>query len=627
MTESRSSHPAAAPTVLVVDDDPRLLMLAVEALEASGFTVQEEGRPRRALEKFVKARPDAVLVDLCMPHVDGYTICERIRNMSGGRYIPIIIMTGLDDVASIDRAYDAGATDFVSKPINYALLSHRLRYAIRASNAFRTAHRGANYDPLTTLHNRTYVQRYLEQATEDSRRAGARLAVLTLDLDRFKQINDAHGHATGDAVLSEVARRLQRVVHTDGGVGRISLAPTGDEDQCELRLVGRLAGDQFVVIVDRIRSAEDAGVLARQLLSALSAPYAQGDAAIFASASVGIATLPENGETADALLHNSDEALRQAKRGGRNTYQFFAPEVHARAMRRQEVELALTKVVQGISHAQEPAHDSAPHELQLHYQPKVALPSRKTVGVEALLRWNSPSLGFVSPMEFIPLAEDTGMILELGAWVLREACLHGKRWLDEIGTPLRIAVNISAQQFQDPSFESLVVATLSETGFPAELLELELTEGVVMQSPKAVAKLVASLRARGVRIALDDFGTGYSSLSYLTQLPIDQLKIDRSFIRELGSEKSDSIVRAILALAKSLSLSVVAEGVETEAHLNFFEPYDQVEIQGYYFAKPMSASDLRTWWDEKASAPESGRAGSPEARATAPSARKLASGH
>jgi predicted signal transduction protein with EAL and GGDEF domain len=440
----------------------------------------------------------------------------------------------------------------------------------------------------------------LGHALDEARRDGTSLAILSLDLDGFKRVNDTLGHAAGDVLLKEVARRVSSCIRsTDvvgrGEVGTIERQLTADSIAC------RLGGDEFVVALTRVGSRENAALVAQRIADRLASPFAIAGNEVFVSSSIGIASFPDCNVDVETLLERADAAMYHAKESGRNQYQFFSSDIQERARKRLVVENALRAALErsGIHrHSRSTVEvDRAACEFRLEYQPKVEIPSGGVLGAEALLRWTSPELGAVPPVDFIGIAEETGLIVPLGAWVLNEACEQAQAWAAEGSErALRVAVNVSARQFRDPAFPELVARTLERTGLAPESLELEITEGMVMQDTVGSRKMLGDLKALGVRIALDDFGTGYSSLSYLTKLPIDAIKIDRSFIRDLDDTvRSATITSAIIGLSRGLDIDVVVEGVETQAQLDFVSKHGSSEIQGYLFAKPMSAERLDEW--------------------------------
>lgn len=680
-------------------------MVIERSLSRAGFDVITACDGKEAIERFTEDRPDAVLLDVVMPEVDGYEACVRMSELAKARdyAIPILMMTGRDDLESIERSFQSGATDYMVKPLNHALLPYRVRHMVRAAAAVndikgaadrlsraqriarlaqweldldegyfewsdigttlfgifgehsvatgllsfvhpddrerveaaisaRTPHtieyrlllgdgrecairqevevdhdylgvprrligaaqdisklkhaerqitRLANFDLLTDLPNRTQLQHVVADAVAEGEGTGTSFAVLALDLDLFKEVNDTLGYAAGDQLLREVAKRLKSACRDDD-------------------VVARAGGDEFVLVLRQARDGASAEAAARRIIDSLAKSYIVRDTEVFVGASIGIAMFPEHGLDRDTLLKRADAAMYHAKDCGRNQYCFFTESISANIERRVRIENALrVAVAKGIV-AQGRKRTPGPPlagstELELHYQPKIEMPTCRVAGVEALLRWKSPTLGMISPAEFIPIAENTGLIVPIGEWVLRTACWQAKQWLEK-GTPVRVAVNISAHQFRQEGLADLVSAVLDEMELPSELLELEITEGMVMHDTVASARILGDLKVLGVGIALDDFGTGFSSLSYLTRYPIDSLKIDRSFIKSLGEgRKSETITAAIIALSQSLDLTVVAEGVETAEQLAFLEQHGISEIQGFYFAKPMNATDAAEW--------------------------------
>jgi predicted signal transduction protein with EAL and GGDEF domain/DNA-binding response OmpR family regulator len=442
----------------------------------------------------------------------------------------------------------------------------------------------AYYDVLTGLPNRAFLKEHLQLTLARRRRSGSSVGVLALDLDFFKRVNDSLGHPAGDALLTVVAQRISSTVRNSDSV--MWNGPLNDSGPASdsTHAVARIGGDEFIVVLNDLRAPEDAAIVAKRIIDSLAQPVAIGGTQVFTGCSVGIAICPDNGETPDALLKNADTALYHAKDQGRGSFHFFSEALANRARRRMELESGLRAAI-------------AADQLLLHYQPKVNIATRRVTSCEALLRWPTADGRFIPPDQFIPVAEDTGLIIELGKWVLRTACLQAKQWSERLGRELRVAVNVSSRQLSSGGFETTVAEVLAESGLPPELLEIEITEGAIMRDTEACALLLGRIRNRNIRIALDDFGTGYSSLSYLTRLPIDSIKIDRSFIRDLGGESSPSvaITSAILALSRAVSLQVVAEGVETEQQLEYLIQHGCDEAQGYLFARPMAPDAFEAW--------------------------------
>jgi diguanylate cyclase (GGDEF)-like protein len=415
----------------------------------------------------------------------------------------------------------------------------------------------AYHDTVTGLPNRLLFQDRLALAVAQAHRHHQRLAVLFLDLDRFKIINDSLGHSIGDRLIREVAGRLRTCLRE------------GDT-------VARLGGDEYTLLLPHVGQAVDAAKVAKKVLDLVRIPFDIDGRELFVTASIGISLYPDDGRDAEALVKNADTAMYRAKDQGRDNYQLYTPAMNATALQRLALESSLRKAL-------------AQDELVLHYQPILDVASRRVHGVEALLRWRHSELGLVPPAEFIPLAEVTGLILPMGSWVLRTACAQARAWQDR-HPGLTVAVNLSARQFQEPSLVAQVTDALADTGLEPRCLQLEITESSAMQNAQSAIQTLRELKALGVGLSIDDFGTGYSSLSYLKRFPIDTLKIDQSFIRDIGSDPDDAaIASAIIALAHVLKLKVVAEGVETAGQLEFLTAHGCDRTQGYLFSRPLSA--------------------------------------
>jgi diguanylate cyclase (GGDEF)-like protein/PAS domain S-box-containing protein len=418
----------------------------------------------------------------------------------------------------------------------------------------------AQHDILTNLPNRTLLQDRLTQAIATASRNESRIAVLFLDLDGFKHINDSLSHATGDKLLQLVAKRLLAAVRTSDTV-------------C------RLGGDEFVILLSEVAHAGDAGVKAGKILSTLSAPFEMGQITLRITGSIGVTTYPEDGQSAESLIRNADLAMYQAKEKGRSNYQFYEKGMNVRAIERQSIEGDLRFALER-------------NEFVMHYQPKIDLKTGEITGVEALVRWQHPTRGLVGPLQFISVAEDCGLMLPIGKWVMRESCRQAKAWQDAGLPALEMAVNVSSVEFRNDEFLEGISTILKETGLEPRYLELELTESVLMQHAEFSVPVLQKLKAMGVRLAIDDFGTGYSSLSYLRQFPIDTLKVDQSFIHEISADTDEAtIISAVINMGCRLKHRVTAEGVETEEQLAFLRAHGCDEGQGYYFGRPTPAPD------------------------------------
>ena len=424
--------------------------------------------------------------------------------------------------------------------------------SVARATALQMTH-SAQHDYLTGLPNRMLLNDRIGRAIAAAPRHRNHVVVLFLDIDGFKHINDSLGHSVGDKLLQSIARRLGDCVRASD-------------------TVSRQGGDEFVVL---LASAEqwDAVIVAKRILAAVAEVHTIDQHDLHVTTSIGVSVFPDDGLDAEALIKNADTAMYQAKDNGRQSYQFFERQMNVRAVERQSIEEGLRRAIER-------------EELALHYQPKVDLRTGLVTGAEALLRWTHPTRGPVSPAQFIPIAEDSGLIVPIGAWVLRTACEQAAAWLAE-GLPLgTIAVNVSAMELRDEGFTAGLLDILAETGLDPALLELELTESVLMKHPESAASILKVLRELGMRVAVDDFGTGYSSLSYLRSFPIDALKIDQSFVRQITSIADDtSLVTAVISMARSLKLRVIAEGVETLGQLAFLQAHDCDEAQGFYFSR------------------------------------------
>ena len=418
----------------------------------------------------------------------------------------------------------------------------------------------ANYDALTALPNRNLLTDHLQYAISLAKRSEGHLAVIFIDLDRFKEINDTLGHSVGDAFLIEVGVRLKAVLR-------------------ESDTVSRLAGDEFILVLPGTDAHAAANVVDK-LLEAIALPYQVDQYSLIVTASIGIAIYPHDGENMESLMRSADTAMYRAKEKGRNGYRFFTAEMQAQATRHMQLVNAMRLALER-------------DQFQLHFQPQYCLGGDQIIGVEALLRWDHPELGAISPVEFIPVAEDCGLILPIGEWVLRTAVHQLKQWLERGYPPMSMAVNLSAVQFRHRSLPDLVSSIVADARLPAGLLDLELTESVAMHDPKGAIEVMNDLHERGIRMSIDDFGTGYSSLSYLKKFRVYKLKIDKSFIQDISTDGEDrAIVAAVISMSKSLGLRTIAEGVETAEQLEFLREQGCDEVQGYYFSKPLPVAQM-----------------------------------
>ncbi len=532
------------------NDHVRTVAIYAEGRELDNFEFEIAGTPcQKVIQRGLCTYPDNVRGRFPLDHVAARMGVESYAG------IPLFDSAGkvIGPMAVLGR-----------KPIKDIHLAEKMLkvFAIRAAaelertRAEKTIEFMAFYDPLTGLANKRLFQDRVAQVLPSARRNERYPSVLFLDLDRFKNINDTLGHEAGDRVLREVAERLVATLRQDD-------------------TVARLGGDEFLILLPSIRQAEDAAQVAEKIIGSFRAPFHVNGYELHLAASIGIAIFPLDGENTEALLKNADTALHRAKDLGRNNFQFYLAEMNETSLNRLGLESQLRKALDR-------------DELRLHFQPQYELTRRRMVGLEALVRWQHPERGLVPPGEFIPLAEETGLIVPMGEWVLRAACAQNLAWQKAGLPPMRVAVNISARQFHQHDLARLVRRVLDETRMDPRWLELEITESLIMHDAEGAVFKLGQLRDLGVQIAIDDFGTGYSSLSYLKKFPIQTLKIDRSFVKDLNRHGDDSaIVDAVIALAHSLAMDVVAEGVETEEQLSLLDGKGCDRVQGFLFAGPM----------------------------------------
>ena len=555
-------------TLLAVEDnagDARLLREMLKEEDGHNTVLIHAANMADAEVLLGEHAVDIIVLDLGLPDVQGLDAVRRAR--ASAPRLPWIVLTGLDDELVAGQALKEGAQDYIIKgQVDLRGLLRALRYAVERKAmedtardlALQLAHT-SKHDDLTGLPNRMLLNDRIDFAIAMAARHKTKLALLFLDLDGFKHINDTLGHSTGDELLKSIAGRLKTCVR---GADTVS----------------RQGGDEFVVLLSDVNRANDAAICAGKILDAVAQLHSINEHDLYVTASGGISIYPDDGDNAETLLKNADTAMYQAKDGGRQTYRFIKPAMNQRAVQRLSIESELRRALER-------------NELELHYQPKIDLCTGLTCGAEALLRWCHPTRGWISPAQFIPIAEDCRMILPIGEWVLGEACRQAMRWTEEglyFGT---MAVNVSAVQFREQDFAKRVFAILGKAGMDPRLLELELTESVLMTGAKSAGSTLQSLRSKGVRVALDDFGTGFSSLSYLERFPVDCLKIDQSFIRQISAVGAkNSLVTAIIEMAHALGLRVVAEGVETKEELEFLTSHGCDEGQGHYFSRPLTPS-------------------------------------
>ena len=682
-------------TILVVDDDATIRMVAAAHLRQQGYTVATAENGARLLEMFPVVRPDLIMLDVEMPVMNGFDACRKLRQMREGENVPVLMITGLEGDSSIEESYQVGATDFIAKPINWTLLKQRLRFMLRAVEAMtslvesearlakaqsiarlgywrwdlvnknfsvspelqsilkipsegvesplflsqylaqddqkrimqilmrasddpsllprdfevtysknddeegvvrvqseldrnengaiiaiqgtlqditekRSAERKiqflSRYDSLTGLQNRESFSRALDSMIHECVRGAGCTTLFLIDIDRFVRINDIFGYMTGNAVLDVIGQRLREFTDTFGTRVR------------DLRSeVSRWGSDTFALALCSTVAQNRHHELASELLEFISKPCQANGHEISFTASIGYARVAESGPDLELLVRNAENAIRHAKRQGRNMYRCYDPSMSETTERRMLLEGELRRALSN-------------NQLTLHYQPRVHALKRHIIGAEALLRWKHPILGDVSPVEFIPLMEELGLIHEVGAWVLEQACQQLRKWHQLGHEELLVSINYSAVQFRDTRLAAEIQEVIQRIGVTPDKVEVELTESAIMEDAGQTESTLIQLKSLGLRIAVDDFGTGYSSLGYLRRFPLDTLKIDRTFIRDLPNNADDcSLTAAIIAMAESLNLSVVAEGVEYEAQAAFLIEKRCDEFQGFLFSRPVEA--------------------------------------
>jgi diguanylate cyclase (GGDEF)-like protein len=527
---------------------------------AAPFRLRHADRLANGLEHLAGGETGLVLLDLSLPDSMGLETFSRVYAHSPT--VPIIVLTGNDDQNTALSAVKGGAQDYLVKGrLDRELLLRSMHYSIERKRYQVQLEHQANYDALTGLPNRNLLHDRLRQAVY-SQRVPRSIAVVFMDLDHFKFVNDSLGHSVGDKLLKGMGERLRSVLRE------------GDT-------VGRVGGDEFVLILND-QSNEEVIFRAMQRISAkVAEPIEIEGKEMYVTCSAGISLYPQDGPDVDTLLKHADAAMYRAKEHGRNNFQFYTSEMNDRVNERLSLEHALRRALER-------------KEFLLHYQQKTDVRSGQIIGAEALVRWNHPEWGLVRPARFIPLAEETGLIVPLGEWVLAEACRQVRAWMDGGLKPGVVSVNLSARQFRQEGLVRTVSRILEETRLDPSLLEFELTESMVMHNVEAAITTLQGLKSLGVALSVDDFGTGYSSLSYLRQLPVDTLKIDRSFVRDIGAgENPDDgvIAQAIISLGHSLRLKVIAEGVETDAQLRFLKRHGCDELQGFLHGEPVPPAD------------------------------------
>lgn len=557
--------------ILLIDDDEDDYVVTRDLLsEATNLRYELHwiSSYKEALGRLCENKYDVYLLDYRLGSHTGLDLLQK-ASCQGCRS-PFILLTGEGDHETDIKAMKAGAADYLVKgEISAPLLERSIRYAIERKRTEERIYHMAFYDSLTDLPNRVLFLDHLRLAIANAERYNYKSAVLFLDIDNFKRINDTFGHFMGDKLLKEIALRLSSIMRKCDSVTRN--VPD---------LFARLGGDEFTVLLNVINEAEDAAKVAGRIIESISRPFKVDDYEMFITSSIGIAVFPEDGNDIDSLIKNADAAMYNAKERGKNNYQYYKQYMNAAAFERLTLENDLRKALER-------------NEFLLHYQPQISVESGAITGLEALIRWKQPEGGIIPPSEFIPIAEDTGLIIPISEWILKTVCGQTKAWQAANYQMIPIAVNLSSQQFQQKDFIETLTRIIHDAAVAPGNLILEITESTILQNTKTSFAALSKLTEMGMQLAIDDFGTGYSSLSYLKKFPIHAIKIDRSFIREIGTDPDDeAITMAIISMAHSLRLNVIAEGVETEEQLTFLCKQGCNEIQGYLFSPPLPAEEL-----------------------------------
>jgi diguanylate cyclase (GGDEF)-like protein len=564
---------------IIADDEDLGRMLLGESVSAVGLESLAFDNGADALAAALESDVAIVLLDVDMPGLNGHDVCRRLRAEARFSSVPIVIVTGHQDSEAIRLAFEAGATDFISKPVNWALLPHRLEYILRNAAAAEHIERLAYFDTLTGLPNRQRCIDLLQTLFAAAAREVESVAVIYLDLNSFKRVNDTFGHAVGDEVLRTVADRLSATL---AGFGA----------QHPGLVIARFGGDEFVIGLRHAQAREIGMQIAEACSDAFEEPIVYNSLEFYSAPSIGIAVYPDDGDDVATVLKHADTAMYQAKSGAFGPIAVYAPVMSSRLEHWLELEARLRRAV----------HDDL---LTLVFQPKFDLRENRLVGVEALLRWCDEEHGDISPTRFVEIAEDSGLILDMSGWVVRAVCRQLRKWLDR-GFRIPVAVNCSGKELLHGDPAGVIETQAAKAGVPTSLIEVEITESLLVKDSVTVKSVLERFRQLGCRIALDDFGTGYSSLAYLTRFPPDRIKIDKAFVRDVDRSASDAAVaNAILSLAQSLRLTVTAEGVERPGQLEWLRARGCHEVQGYLLSEPLTAADLERRFLARDGAPSS----------------------
>jgi diguanylate cyclase len=552
---------------IVADDEELGRVLLAESVSACGLKALAFDNGSDALAAALTGELAIVLLDVDMPGMNGYDVCRRLRAEPALSSLPIVMVTGHEDSEAIQLAFEAGATDFISKPVNWALLPRRLEYMLRNAAAAEHIERLAYTDTLTGLPNRQRCIELAERHFAEAAPLRQQVGILYLDLNSFKRVNDTFGHAVGDVVLRTVA-------------GKLSKALANCSTPSSVLTLTRFGGDEFVVLIRAANVHSLAAEAAEGCCNVLREPIVYNGLEFYATPSIGLAIFPDHGSDVSTVLKHADTAMYHAKSGSAGSVAIYTPAMSSRMRDWLDLEARLRRAV----------YEDL---LQLQFQPKFNLLDNRIAGVEALVRWCDAEHGDVSPMRFVEIAEDSGLIIDIGSWVIRAACRQLRAWMD-LGCEVPIAVNVSAKELLHGDPAGVLEAAAMAAAVPTSMIEIEITESLLAKDSATVRGALERLRQLGCRIALDDFGTGYSSLAYITRFPPDRIKIDKAFVHHVDESPSDAaIANAILSLGESLNLVVTAEGIERPGQLEWLRSRGCHEAQGYLLSRPLSAAELQ----------------------------------
>lgn len=573
--------------ILIVDDEPVIRCLLEQTIKGYGFKATAVDNGQAALEFLQNDQlPDLVLLDVVMPKMNGFAVCTALRSRSETKHIPIVMLTSLKDDDSIQHAYQAGATDFLTKPINFSMLRHRLNYILRATrtaNKLRASEQQvrqmAFIDNVTGLPNRALLSNRLEQALAQAKANQNLAAVLFLDLDHFKRVNDTLGHAAGDELLRKVARRLKACVRSSDTVLQEFIHEQDtDHPKPAQNLVARLGGDEFVVILNEIQQPEDVAIVAQRMNTALAKPIQIKGRQVQIGCSIGMSIYPIDGNNSTELLKNADAAMYHAKHQGRNRFEFYGESLNQRSQQRDSLEQRLQQALEQ-------------EQFVLHYQPRITLATGQVSGVEVLLRWLQQDNHLILPKTFFELTEESNLPISIGSWVFQTACQQAQTWQDK---KLSLAINLSTTQFKCSTLKDIIASALAKTKLAPEQLEVEITEQTLLQDNELTAQRLKQLKQLGIQIAVDNFGSDHTSLHTLQQWPIDIVKLSGALLPTLDKPKSTSaaaMLSTVIDFSHKLDKTVIATGVEKQNQLELLQSCSCDEAQGYLFSKPLSAEN------------------------------------